>query len=103
MVTMGLDADNALEVIRKARPDVQYVFSVRTLPTSLVYTAYSRRAPICALSTKCILMETVHRPNDGFMHQLDIFHQASYKVSKHDKETRLFYLERVVNEVMSTS
>ena len=42
------------------------------------------------------------RPNDGFMRQLDIFHQASFKVSKRDKETRLFYLERVVNEVMST-
>ena len=37
------------------------------------------------------------------MHQLDIFHQASFKVSKRDKETRMFYLERVVNEVMSRS
>ena len=37
------------------------------------------------------------------MRQLEIFHQASFKVSKRDKETRLFYLERVVNEVMSAS
>ena len=35
------------------------------------------------------------------MRQLEIFHQASFKVSKRDKETRLFYLERVMNEVMS--
>ncbi|TFK89292.1 hypothetical protein K466DRAFT_652194 [Polyporus arcularius HHB13444] len=63
MVTQGLDADGALEVIRKARPDVQ--------------------------------------PNEGFMHQLDIFYAASFKVSKRDKETRMFYLERTVNEVMN--
>ncbi|KAI0716371.1 hypothetical protein C8Q76DRAFT_647342 [Earliella scabrosa] len=63
MVTQALDPDGALEVIRKARPDVQ--------------------------------------PNEGFMRQLEIFHQASFKVSKRDKETRLFYLERVVNEVMN--
>ena len=35
------------------------------------------------------------------MHQLDIFYAASFKVSKRDKETRMFYLERTVNEVMS--
>ncbi|KAI0720791.1 hypothetical protein C8T65DRAFT_567048 [Cerioporus squamosus] len=63
MVTQGLDADGALEVIRKARPDVQ--------------------------------------PNEGFMHQLDIFYASSFKVSKRDKETRMFYLERTVNEVMN--
>ncbi len=37
------------------------------------------------------------------MHQLDIFYAASFKVSKRDKETRMFYLERTVNEVMSES
>ncbi|KAI1784869.1 hypothetical protein LXA43DRAFT_1066409 [Ganoderma leucocontextum] len=63
MVTQALDTEGALEVIRKARPDVQ--------------------------------------PNEGFMRQLEIFHQASFRVSKRDKETRLFYLERVVHEVMN--
>ncbi|KAI0630993.1 hypothetical protein C8Q77DRAFT_1130528 [Trametes polyzona] len=41
------------------------------------------------------------QPNDGFMRQLEIFYKASFKVSKHNKETRMFYLERVVNEVMN--
>ncbi|KAI0642554.1 hypothetical protein C8Q79DRAFT_982660 [Trametes meyenii] len=41
------------------------------------------------------------QPNEGFMRQLEIFHKASFKVSKSDKETRMFYLERVVNEVMN--
>ncbi|KAI0656971.1 hypothetical protein C8Q70DRAFT_306841 [Cubamyces menziesii] len=41
------------------------------------------------------------QPNDGFMRQLEIFYKASFKVSKRDKETRMFYLERVVHEVMN--
>ena len=35
------------------------------------------------------------------MAQLEIFHHASYKVSRHDKATRMFYLERAVEEIMS--
>ncbi|KAH9849816.1 hypothetical protein C2E23DRAFT_350969 [Lenzites betulinus] len=41
------------------------------------------------------------QPNDGFMRQLEIFYTASFKVSKRDKATRMFYLERVVHEVMN--
>lgn len=81
MVTQGLDADGALEVIRKARPEVQYV----------------SESPIVEMK----LTISLGRPNEGFMHQLDIFYAASFKVSKRDKETRMFYLERTVNEVMS--
>jgi dual specificity phosphatase 12 len=35
------------------------------------------------------------------MAQLEIFHLASYKVSRRDKATRMFYLERAVEEVLS--
>ena len=35
------------------------------------------------------------------MEQLDVFHRASYKVSRNDKTTRMFYLERAVQEIMS--
>ena len=35
------------------------------------------------------------------MTQLEIFHQASFKVSRRDKATRMFYLERAVEEVLS--
>ncbi|KAI0367683.1 hypothetical protein BV20DRAFT_1037581 [Pilatotrama ljubarskyi] len=41
------------------------------------------------------------QPNEGFMRQLGIFYKASFKVSKRDKETRMFYLERVMHEVMN--
>ncbi|KAF9653644.1 phosphatases II, partial [Thelephora ganbajun] len=40
-------------------------------------------------------------PNPGFLEQLDVFHRASYKVSRNDKATRMFYLERAVHEVMN--
>ncbi|KZT02973.1 uncharacterized protein LAESUDRAFT_660706 [Laetiporus sulphureus 93-53] len=40
-------------------------------------------------------------PNAGFRRQLEIFHAASYKVSRRDKATRMFYLERVVQDVMN--
>jgi hypothetical protein len=37
------------------------------------------------------------------MEQLKVFHQASYKFTRRDKATRMFYLERTVEEVMSKS
>ncbi|KAA1472417.1 hypothetical protein DENSPDRAFT_800964 [Dentipellis sp. KUC8613] len=40
-------------------------------------------------------------PNDGFMRQLEIFHQAAFKVSRRDKATRMFYLERAVDEILN--
>ena len=41
------------------------------------------------------------QPNSGFINQLEIFHQANFRVSKRDKATRMFYLERAVEEVLS--
>ncbi|KAN0130133.1 hypothetical protein V8E53_012078 [Lactarius tabidus] len=63
MYSQSLDASAAIDLIRKARPNVS--------------------------------------PNAGFMAQLEIFHQASYKVSRRDKATRMFYLERAVEEILN--
>ena len=41
------------------------------------------------------------RPNNAFMAQLELFHQVSYRVSKRDKATRSYYLERTIQEVLS--
>ena len=41
-------------------------------------------------------------PNPGFLVQLEIFHKASYKISRKYKYTRLFYMERTTEDVMST-
>ncbi|KAG6812879.1 hypothetical protein H0H92_015807 [Tricholoma furcatifolium] len=40
-------------------------------------------------------------PNQGFLRQLEIFHQAQFKVSRRDKTTRLYYMERALDEVMN--
>ncbi len=34
------------------------------------------------------------------MEQLEVFYEASFKVSRHSKATRMYYLERALEEVM---
>ncbi|KAJ7108682.1 hypothetical protein C8R44DRAFT_803346 [Mycena epipterygia] len=63
MYTQNIDTQSALDVIRKARPNIE--------------------------------------PNPGFLLQLEIFHKAAFKISRKDKSTRMFYLERAVEEVMN--
>ncbi|KAJ7247897.1 hypothetical protein B0H12DRAFT_1186698 [Mycena haematopus] len=40
-------------------------------------------------------------PNPGFLQQLEIFHQASFSISRKNQTTRRFYMERTVGEVMN--
>lgn len=40
-------------------------------------------------------------PNQGFSRQLEIFHQARFKISRRDKTTRMFYMERALEEVLN--
>lgn len=40
-------------------------------------------------------------PNEGFMEQLKVFHRASYKFTPRDKATRMFYLERTMEDIMN--
>ncbi|KAF9467838.1 hypothetical protein BDZ94DRAFT_1155524 [Collybia nuda] len=40
-------------------------------------------------------------PNEGFLRQLEIFHQAQFKISRRDKTTRMYYMERALEEVMN--
>lgn len=42
------------------------------------------------------------RPNDGFLEQLDVFYRASYKISRWNKAMRMYYLERALDEIIST-
>ncbi|KAJ7689404.1 hypothetical protein B0H17DRAFT_937233 [Mycena rosella] len=63
MYTQKIDPETALDIIRKARPNVE--------------------------------------PNPGFLLQLEIFYKAAFKISRRDKTTRMFYLERAVEEVMN--
>jgi dual specificity phosphatase 12 len=63
MYTQNIGVEQALEIIRKIRPDTQ--------------------------------------PNDGFLTQLEVFHQASFKITRSNKPTRMYYLARTVEEVMN--
>lgn len=63
MYSKKMTVEEALETIRRVRPDTQ--------------------------------------PNDGFMMQLEVFHQASFKISRSNKPTRMYYLARTVEEVMN--
>ncbi|KAJ3912686.1 hypothetical protein F5877DRAFT_53675 [Lentinula edodes] len=40
-------------------------------------------------------------PNPGFIAQLEIFHHASFNISRKDKDTRLYYMQRTTEEVMN--
>ena len=78
MYSQNVDAGTAIDLIRKARPTIKYV---PFAPSLFLFNSPS--------------------PNAGFMAQLEVFHQASYKVSRRDKATRMFYLERAVEEILS--
>ncbi|KAJ3799247.1 hypothetical protein GGU11DRAFT_679855 [Lentinula aff. detonsa] len=40
-------------------------------------------------------------PNPAFIAQLEIFHKASFTISRKDKNTRMFYMQRTTEEVMN--
>ncbi|RDB30141.1 Tyrosine-protein phosphatase yvh1 [Hypsizygus marmoreus] len=63
MYSRNLDTENALEMIRDVRPNIE--------------------------------------PNQGFLRQLEIFHEARFKISRRDKTTRMYYMERALEEVMN--
>lgn len=84
MYSQNLDCETALDIIRKARPNISYV----QLPSLPLYTFTNSFGHVC-------------RPNDGFLLQLEVFHKAAFKISRRDKTTRMFYMERAVEEVMS--
>ncbi|KAI0002579.1 hypothetical protein BJV74DRAFT_765196 [Russula compacta] len=73
----------------------------RSATVAAAYIMYSQDVDT---STAIDLIRKVRpniNPNAGFMAQLEIFHQASYKVSRRDKTTRMFYLERAVEEILN--
>ncbi|KAF8889666.1 hypothetical protein BD779DRAFT_325060 [Infundibulicybe gibba] len=79
MYSKGITAEAALEMIRKARPYIEYVS-----------TTHDDASPSRKL-----------RPNEGFMQQLEIFHAAQFKISRGNKTARMYYMQRAVNEVMN--
>ncbi|THH05688.1 hypothetical protein EW146_g9835 [Bondarzewia mesenterica] len=65
------------------------------------YLMYSQNIDVAAALEIIKQARPNIQPNDGFLRQLEIFHQASFKVSRRDKATRMFYLERAVEEILN--
>ncbi|KAI0281804.1 hypothetical protein BGY98DRAFT_1124374 [Russula aff. rugulosa BPL654] len=65
------------------------------------YIMYSQNVDASAAIDLIRKVRSSINPNAGFMAQLEIFHQASFKVSRRDKATRMFYLERAVEEILN--
>ena len=85
MYAKNLDATAALDIIRQVRPSMWFVQATFSLQ----------------ITKEMLLIFHFRSPNDGFLQQLDVFYQASYKVSRRDKATRMYYLERAVLEILS--
>ncbi|KZT19939.1 hypothetical protein NEOLEDRAFT_1141367 [Neolentinus lepideus HHB14362 ss-1] len=73
----------------------------RSATIAAAYLMYARNMdPAAALDLIRKVRPNI-QPNVGFLQQLDIFYKASFKVSRRDKSTRMFYLERAVAEMMN--
>lgn len=81
MYSRNLNPEAALEMIRKVRPHIEYVYLD------------------CLLWVEQLTAKS--RPNQGFSRQLEIFHDARFKISRRDKTTRMYYMERALEEVLS--
>ncbi|KAF8137555.1 hypothetical protein EV363DRAFT_1318315 [Boletus edulis] len=65
------------------------------------YLMYTRKLDPSAALDMIKALRPHTEPNQGFLEQLEIFHQASYKISRRSKPVRMFYLERTTEEVMN--
>ncbi|KAI0322888.1 hypothetical protein OF83DRAFT_1091072 [Amylostereum chailletii] len=73
----------------------------RSATLAAAYVMYSKGIDVQSAIELIQKARPTAQPNIGFMNQLEIFHQASFKVSRRDKATRMFYLERAVEEIMN--
>ncbi|KAG9313375.1 hypothetical protein JVU11DRAFT_5692 [Chiua virens] len=65
------------------------------------YLMYTRKLDAAAALDMIRAVRPHTDPNEGFLQQLEIFHQASYKISRSSKPVRMFYMERTLEEVMN--
>ncbi|KAG5646349.1 hypothetical protein DXG03_003672 [Asterophora parasitica] len=73
----------------------------RSATVVAAYLMYSQKLDTAAALEMIRNVRPNIEPNQGFLRQLEIFHQAHYKISQRDKTTRMFYMERALDEVMN--
>lgn len=65
------------------------------------YLMYSLKLDPAGAVDMIRTVRPIVEPNEGFMEQLRVFHRASCKFTRRDKATRMFYLERTMENVMN--
>ncbi|KAG6897417.1 hypothetical protein C0992_001731 [Termitomyces sp. T32_za158] len=73
----------------------------RSASVVAAYLMYSKRLDMEAALEMIRKVRPSIEPNEGFLRQLEIFQQAQYRISRRDKTTRLYYMERAYDEVMN--
>ncbi|KAF8492512.1 hypothetical protein JB92DRAFT_2751557 [Gautieria morchelliformis] len=87
--------------LKKGRGVLVHCQVCRSATIVAAYLMYTRNLDVqAALDLICKARPSVH-PNDNFMAQLAIFHSANYKRTRRNKETRAFYVDRAVKEVLN--
>lgn len=75
----------------------------RSATVVAAYLMYSQGLDVnAAISVVRVARPTIE-PNANFLSQLKIFQQASFRISRYDKATRMFYLDKMVKEVLNRS
>ncbi|KAG1747403.1 hypothetical protein EDB19DRAFT_1687252 [Suillus lakei] len=65
------------------------------------YLMYSLKLDPASAVDMIRTVRPIVEPNEGFMEQLQVFYRASYKFTRRDKATRMFYLERTMEDIMN--
>ncbi|KAL4269137.1 protein-tyrosine-phosphatase [Pleurotus pulmonarius] len=73
----------------------------RSVAIVAAYLMYTKNLDVQGALELIIKSHPNISPNEGFLAQLEIFHKAKFQISRRDKTTRMFYLERTVEEVMN--
>ncbi|KDQ32112.1 hypothetical protein PLEOSDRAFT_1034159 [Pleurotus ostreatus PC15] len=73
----------------------------RSVAIVAAYLMYTKNTDVQGALELIIKSHPNISPNEGFLAQLEIFHKAKFQISRRDKTTRMFYLERTVEEVMN--
>ncbi|KZS93916.1 hypothetical protein SISNIDRAFT_410716 [Sistotremastrum niveocremeum HHB9708] len=93
--------DKELEKEKGILIHCQVSHTSRSATIAAAYIMCTDRIDVSAALAIICAARPVCRPNDGFMSQLEVFQKASYRLSRRDKSTRRFYLERAIKEVLN--
>ncbi|KAG9028177.1 hypothetical protein FS837_003966 [Tulasnella sp. UAMH 9824] len=72
----------------------------RSVSVVIAYLMYSQKLDLSTALKFVQEKRPIAWPNDSFMKQLQLFHDAAFQPSSDDQATRRFYLERAVHSIL---